>query len=141
MYCTLADLQGQVPQEVLVRLTDDEGTGAVNEARVSDAIGDAGAEIDSYCRTRYPVPFADPAPQVIRKLAVDISLYHLFSRRGFREGTEDEVIEKRYTAAVKFLQDVARGLVSIGVDTPAPKIGVDIKSNGRIFSRPKLEGM
>lgn len=137
MYCVQADLEAQIPVAALVRLTDDERTGAVNTARIDKAIANAGVEIDGYCQTKYPVPF-NPVPDVIRKLAVDIALYNLLSRRGFEEDSADRAIVERYKAAVKFLENLARGVVRIGTPTPAPASEVRVEGPPRVFSRDKL---
>ncbi|MCL4514146.1 MAG: DUF1320 domain-containing protein [Firmicutes bacterium] len=141
MYCIVDDLLKKIPQAVLVKLTDDAGTGAIDQTKVDDAMIDAANEIDSYCRSRYPVPF-NPVPGIIKKLALDIALYNLFSRRGFEEGSPDKIIADRYKAAIELLEKIARGLVSLGDsgNAPPPPQGVDISNPPRRFSRPKLEG-
>lgn len=143
MYCQLADLLNRVPESVLIRLTDDEALGVVNQGRIDQAIADAGAEIDSYARSRYPVPF-DPVPVIIRKLAADIALYNLLSRRGYEQDSPDQALVERYKAAVKFLENLARGTVTIGDAAPAPAPAAggapDLSSNERVFTRRNLEG-
>lgn len=140
MYCTLEDLKKQVREEVLVELTDDERLGQVNTERVNRAIEDASALIDSYASARYPVPL-DPVPAVIRRVAVDIALYNLFSRRGFdEEKSADKAIVDRYKGALEFLELLAKGLVSIGVSQPPAEGGAAIRSAGRTFTRKTLEG-
>ena len=141
MYCTLADLLDRVPESVIIDCTDDEGAGQVNTNRVDQAIGDAGSEIDGYCMARYPLPF-DPAPAVIKKLCTDIALYNLMSRRGFdEEKGSDRVVQDRYRSAVRVLENMAKGIVTLGAPTP-PAVGtVEISGPGRVFSRAKLRDM
>lgn len=149
MYCTIKDLQDQASDQVLITLTDDEGiapesldeAGEAIHTRLTKAIIDATNEINSYCQARYPVPL-DPVPGFINKLSVDIALYNLFSRRGYDEDTADKAIIDRYKAAVKNLENIARGLVTLGVaDAPAPQDNTTvINSGGRIFSREKMSG-
>jgi phage gp36-like protein len=140
-YSTLEDIRKLMPEEVLVQLTDDEATGSVNQARVDEAIAQADAEVDSYCGGRYSVPFGT-VPDVVRKLSVDIAAYNLYSRR------VDEVPEsraERYRDAVRQLEGIARGLISLGVD-PAPpspsETGAETNraADGNVFTREKLEG-
>jgi phage gp36-like protein len=142
-YCTLDDLRKQVPEDKLIQLTDDEGTGAIAEPIVDEAIENATAEVDAYAQSQYPVPF-NPVPQIVRKFAVDIALYHLFSRRGFDTSDEsaDKIILQRYKDAVKFLENLAKGLVSIGPAaqaTPQPQPAT-VQGPPRIFTRDKMEG-
>lgn len=99
------------------------------------AITDADAEIDSYCGVQYDVPFADPAPAMIRKLSVDIAICNLYSRRG---DVIPEQRKERCKEAISWLRDVAKGIISIGPDSPAPNEdggpkATTVKSD-RIFS-------
>jgi len=146
-YCVLDDLKKQVSDQVLIALTDDDGL-EIKQAIIDSAINDADAEINGYARTQYDVPFNPVPPDIIRKLSVDITLYNLFSRRGFDKEKEANIID-RYNNAVRFLKDLAKGTVTIGVTTssgsglptPAPPIGMSFESNTRIFTRDKLRGM
>lgn len=113
-YSTQSDLEEQISQDELVELTDDAGSGAVDISVVARAVTDADAEIDSYCATRYSTPF-DPVPVIIRKLSVDLAIYNLFARRSLKVPEERQ---KRYDNAIRFLRDVARGLISLGADAP-----------------------
>lgn len=135
-YCTLADILEQMDSDELIQLTDDGGTGAVDGAVVSRAIEDADAEIDAYCSGRYDVPF-DPIPNLIRKISVDLAVYHLYRRRGAPESRQ-----VRYDAALKLLANIARGLVSIGATGVAESAGAvsSRASSQRVFSNEGLEG-
>lgn len=139
-YCTLDDLNARVPESVIVSITDDEGIGSINLTRVTKAIDDASAEVDGYAQAKYPVPL-NPVPALIVKVASDIALYNLFSRRGFDpENSADQVVVDRYKAAVKILENLARGLVTLGQATPAPRSEATIQSPPRVFSRESLKG-
>ncbi len=146
MYCTLDDLKGQVSEGVIITLTDDEGNGPATLAeatpemivRIDKAIENAASEINGYCQARYPVPF-NPVPDFVRKLAIDVALYNLFSRRGYNEDSADKQIYDRYKTAVKTLENIAKGLVTLGVPQPTPSTEVEISSSPRIFSRTKME--
>lgn len=138
VYCTLEDIKKQVSERALLACADDQGLGVPDQAVVDEAIRNAQAEIDAYAAARYPVPFS-PVPQVIKKICVDIAIYHLFSRRGFDpEKAEDQVVVDRYRAAVKFLQDLARGLVQIGVAQPSQEGSAQFTSSPRVFTREAL---
>ena len=138
-YSALADIQDRISPEELVRLTDDADAGAVDEARVTAAIADADAEIDAYCGTRYAVPLS-PVPPMIARISGDLAAYALFSRRP----PLDDIQVARRKAAIDFLEKVAAGRVSLGVDdpdtTPAPFHSPDITSSDRQFSREGLKG-
>jgi len=116
-YSTQSDLLEQIQEADLIELTDDAGVGAVDASVVARAIADADAEIDSYCGSRYTVPFS-PVPAMIRKQSVDIAIYNLHSRRAVM-GKIAEDRQKRYDSAVRFLRDVSKGLITLGADAPA----------------------
>lgn len=113
-YCIQSDLLEQIDEDKLIQLTDDADAGTVDADVVTRAIADADAEIDSYCGSRYDVPFTT-VPAIIRKTSVDIAIYNLYARR---KGPPDDR-QKRYDNAVRFLRDVSRGLVSLGADAPS----------------------
>ena len=50
MYCILDDVKKQLPEAVIMSLTDDEIIGEIDETNFEKAIADADAEIDGYCR-------------------------------------------------------------------------------------------
>lgn len=143
MYCTADDLRKQSSEDFLIRCTDDAGDGAIDQVTIEEKINDAQTEIDSYCRAQYPVPF-NPVPGLIKKIAVDIALYNLGSKRGFDENSPDMILVKRYRDAVKLLENLAKGIVTIGpvadgAPPPQPQ-QAKIASQPRRFSRHSLEG-
>jgi phage gp36-like protein len=141
-YCAQTDIIKIIPEDTLTQLTDDEGTGQMNAARVAEAIASADATIDSYCATRYAVPFA-PAPAVVKKLSVDLAIYDLYSRR-----VEEIPAARadRYKNAIRVLEGIAKGTITLGLDpAPAPSsegssAACNKTSDDRVFTRDKLEG-
>lgn len=137
-YCTLDDIKEQIPEDELIQLTDDEDLGVVDTSVTDRAIADADAEIDGYCGKRYGVPIS-PTPAIIRKVSVDIAIYNLFSRR---QGA-DEDRRTRYKDAIKFLENVAKGVVTLGADDPdSPPSNIHkpkIVQSDRVFSRETLK--
>lgn len=137
VYITKADIIEQLPEAELIQLTDDEGTGANVDARVNAAIEDAEGEVDGYLSTRYTTPLS-PAPKIIKKLSADIAIYNLYARR--QGATEDRL--RRYQNAIKFLENVSKGVVMLGADAPAPadEGTVSVRGAERVFTRERLEG-
>ncbi len=138
-YCIKDDILEQLDEDTLIQLTDDSDAGVVDDTVIDRAIEDADAEINGYCGARYSIPFL-PVPDRIRSLSVDIAVYNICSRR---QGAPDHRKE-RYSNAIKFLEKVADGNVSLGEDdpdaTPSDSNKPVISSSTRIFTREKLEG-
>lgn len=76
------------------------------------AMAAADGEINSYCAVQYAVPL-NPVPVTIKNTSAVIAVHYLSGRR---KGPSDEE-EKRHNCAIRFLQDVARGL-PLGADAP-----------------------
>lgn len=140
-YSTEDDIKKLIPEETLIQLTDDEGLGVLGDARLTEAVLQADAEINSYLGERYSVPFTT-VPAVVKKLSVDIAIYNLYSR------LVDEmpgVRAERYKNAVRQLEGMSRGIVSLGLD-PAPAAASDGHAetnkavDENVFSRDKLKG-
>ncbi len=137
-YITTTDILTQLPEDTLIELTDDDGTGEINQTVVDQAIADADAEVDAYCGTKYAVPFATPHP-ILKKCSIDIAIKNIFARR------VDELPEARrraYDNTVRILRDIASGTISLGVDPePAAKTegGPATNITDRVFTKDSLE--
>lgn len=137
-YCTIADIQDRISEQDLIRLTDDENTGAMDTGKIDDAIAEAAAEIDSYCAKRHTVPFSDPAPAMISKICKDIAVYNLWSL----QNAVPENAADRHKKAVSYLKDIAAGTVQLGGDAPA-EVDYDgpeasTSSENRIFTMDNM---
>jgi phage gp36-like protein len=141
MYATLNDLIQALPEDLLIQLTDDEGSGAVDLARINEALITAGAEIDGWCGNRYQTPFADPVPALIRKCAIDVAIYNLYARR---LETAPEIRSTRYREAMRLLEKIAGGQVELS--TSAAEVAEDPTSSAtttaasRLFTRQSMKG-
>jgi phage gp36-like protein len=139
MYTTQADIIKAISEEIVKQLTDDDNLGVINEDNVTKAIARADAEIDGYCAVKYAVPFTT-VPPVVAGLSLDMSIYYLYKRR-----TMNDDVQKTYDNAVARLKDIAKGLLSLGVDPPpAPASSEGAESNksvsDRIFTRDTMKG-
>lgn len=135
-YCTLEDLRNLIPEGELAQLTGETGEMA-DEAVVAAALAQADAQIDAYIGGRYAVPL-NPAPPLVKGLAADLALYHLYSRRS----VAPPVRQKKYDAALFFLKEISAGeasLEALGI-TPsgASREAADLKSAPRVFNRDRL---
>lgn len=140
-YCVLSDILAIVPEAKLLQLTDDSGLGAVDSDRVDQAAADASSEIDGYLAARYAVP-VNPVPDLVRKLAVDLVVYNLYARR-VNEVPESH--KDRYKNAIRLLENIAKGVVTLGTLNP-PEEAPAVASSGaafiaptRVFSRDSLK--
>jgi phage gp36-like protein len=67
-YCTIDDVKKMIDEIKLIRLTDDENTGAINSDRLQEAINSAAEEIDTYIGGRIALPINGDAPPILGKL-------------------------------------------------------------------------
>jgi phage gp36-like protein len=143
MYCTVQDIIDRISEDVLIRLTDDDGTDIINEDKIINVIEESEGEIDSYCQARYTLPF-NPVPKVIKKIAVDLVVYTLFARRGLNpDDNADQIVIQQRKDAIRFLENLAKGLVTIGPvqqETKLPDNEVQFTSPPKIFSRESMNG-
>lgn len=150
-YCTVEEVLGAIKESVYDALLGDEYIEDVEERKlrlqpfVEEAIRDADAEIDGYLAKRYDVPMT-PAPRVLNKFSKDIAVYNLMSRIGIDEQNRDKTFLNRYNSAIKFLEGVAKGIISIGTgdmgntQTQVARNGFRIEHPERLFSRDTMKG-
>lgn len=138
-YCVLNDIVNAIPEENLIQLTDDAGLGVIDNVKINDAISYAGQLIDGYLRGRYPVPLS-PVPELIKRLAVDLAVFYLYSRR-FELEMPETMIERR-RECIKLLEHIQQGKVLLGVETPnSPGQGyykTSKEPSDRVFSQDVL---
>ena len=136
-YATLQDMLDRFGETELAQLSDRTGTGTAIDQMVVDAkLADADGEIDAYLAQRYTLPLAS-VPPVLKRIATDLARYHLYDDRA------TEQVTKRYTDAIAFLKDVAKGLAGIGVDpggtAPAASTAPEFTANDPVFNRDTLK--
>ncbi len=140
-YSTLDDIKKLLPEEALIQLTDDENLGVVNQGRVDEAIAQADAEINSYCASKYTVPFTT-VPAIAKKISVDLAIYNLYSRK---VDIIPETRAERYKNAIRQLEGISKGTISLGVD-PAPAATTEggaetnTTTSDRTFTKDSMEG-
>mgnify|MGYP000002900306 CR=1 FL=1 len=120
MYCSIDDIRKNIPDISLIELTDDNGTGQIENTIVSEAIAYADSTIDGYLRGRYSLPL-NPVPKIIQKISIDIAIYHIYSRRFELEMPEG--MQKRYENAVKLLEAIRKGTIELGITTQTGQTG------------------
>ena len=119
-------------------LTDEIEVADATLARIEDALVDADETIDAYLAGRYTLPLSNPA-RVLTAYDCDLALYRLYGRH------EDDGIKRRHTDAIRFLEKVASGVISLGVSDQGKEVtdtDHEILSAApeRIFSSDTLSG-
>jgi phage gp36-like protein len=139
-YATLEDVETRLGPAACVQLTDDEGAGSANVARLAEAVAAAEAEIDSRLAGRYAVP-VDVSAEVdaaglLRALTLDLAEHRLYARR---PPVPDDVRLKA-TAAREWLHDILVGRAHLPLSQPtrenaAQGIVAEIFGTPRVFRR------
>lgn len=138
-YSTQADIEGQVANSELVILTDDNDTGNLVVARITEAIARADTAIDYYCQSVYSVPFST-VPDIIKWISVDIAVYNLYLRR--RVEDMPDTINSQYEMAIEKLKDIQKGVVKISdavYSSDMALISVNKSDTDRKFTNEYLE--
>ena len=117
-YCTLSDLKLAIPARALIQLSNDDPSASRMNARVvKEAIRQAEERCDAYLRGRYVLPLS-PVPTVIRDACVYLARHWLYARRP--EGADlPEAVTSTYKNAIKLLEDVRDGKLTIGTPSGA----------------------
>jgi len=136
-YATPKDVLDRHPLKRIAEVTGrtDE---KVEKRYLNVAVEDASSEIDSYVGKVYPLPLASPPP-VLKRICVDIAVYRLMSLLD-KESVEDA--RRRYEDALKWLQELAAGLIELeGVtDLASGNNQVSFTAPGRVFDADGLKG-
>lgn len=106
MYCTTADLINRFGEDEMIRISDREVIGIVDESVVQTAIEDASVLIDSYLPVNVDVTLN---AQNLNRICADVARYYLY------DDGATSTVEQRYKDAVKWLEQVAKGLVKLAV--------------------------
>ncbi len=131
MYCTKADMLARGWEKELIQLTDKSKLGVIDDGILSQAIADASAEIDSYLQGRYSLPLTISVPNLTR-ICCDIARYYLF------ETKVTEQVQSRYDAVSRYLVQVAKGAIKLGIEVPVTSVavnGAEMTSNVNVFGR------
>lgn len=135
-YCTLEDLLKAIPEANLIQLTDDSGTGTLDIAKIEDALLYAEQLINAYLRGRYSVPLS-PVPELIKRLAVDLAIFYLYSRR-FELAVPEGMLERR-KEVIRLLEQIQKGQVLLGIETQqSPGQGYYVCNKTREVKEGKL---
>ena len=139
-YATLSDLILAFGELEIIQLTDraDPPAGLVDDVVAGEALGYADNLIDGYVAPRYALPLRQAQP-MLKGVAQDLAWCRLQ-----RILTEDA--KRRQDAALKVLSQIQSGQISLPGETGAAEPAgqgatVLVKSQDRIFSRDRMEGL
>lgn len=141
-YLTVAELTAVVGRERLKEIADPNNTGAPDATALDEALRAAQSSIDSRIGKKYRVPLADPAPELVRQLMIDLVIFRLKARNRNMVTVEDVAGEQDRQ---RTLDDIAAGKVVLDVAVlPTPAEMVIDKSGPRdstkTASREALKG-
>ena len=115
MYCTPEDIEKQITHEILVQLTNDTPPqDTVDDSVTYEAILYSSTLIDGYLRGKYTLPLDTHFP-LLRIIAIDLSIYRLYSRR--LQADMPESILEQYKEAIKTLEKIQKGTIALEIKT------------------------
>ena len=110
-YCTAEDIEIQIGKESLIQLTNDNcEQNTIDTVVCEEAILYSSTLIDGYLRGRYNLPLNTQFP-LLRVVAMDLSIYRLYSRRIMTE--IPEVVCDAYKNAIKTLENLQKGIITL----------------------------
>jgi phage gp36-like protein len=100
---------------------------------VARALQDADDQINSYLSGRYALPIT-PVPAVLNRVAAEMARFYLY------DDQVTDLVKDRQASNVKWLDGVAKGTISIGVDTatssqPVSSAGAELVSDSTVWHR------
>ena len=108
-YATYEDMVKSFGEREVRLISDRDNTGMSDPLVIEDGLRTADGEIDSFIAGRYSLPLRE-TPRVLVGIACDIARYRLTGT----ERTESAVILERYKMAIRYLEKVAAGTVTLG---------------------------
>ncbi len=145
-YITLQNVFDRLGEDTLVQLTDNAGTGEVDENIVNDAIEAAQGEFESYLRNRgYSLPV--PSTPLVRQLNLKLAIFTLFENRATLDEGIYKVHQNAYNNAITRLKDIATGKAALDVpaseetiENPATSDKILTNASKSKFTDGKLSG-
>lgn len=120
LYLTPEELLAFLPQKSVAQLTnDDPQAKEVDMDKVEEALRAAEELADGYLRGRYGLPIS-PVPTLLRDVVRTVARFKLYERRP--EGKMPETVMETYKAAVKTLEQIRNGRITLGVAATAEPV-------------------
>lgn len=110
-YTDLNSLKYLIGADTVRQLTDDNGTGSIDNNTVTEHIDISQKLIDGYLRGRYDVEMSDEdVPELIKDACTKLTAYSLYRRK--QKLTMPETVMKDYKDSINFLKDIQKGKIS-----------------------------
>lgn len=141
-YVDQAILERYISRNELIRLTDDENLGNIQEERLQEAINAATDEFNNYVRDIYDISlFPSPLPDQLTQIICDITIYNLYKRRYRLEMPES--IVQIYNLAISQLNKIAKGELQVNLPkkTTAGFIKINKTEDDRVFNKDTLDSL
>lgn len=117
MHLTPEEMLSFLPERAVVQLTNDDPHGKEPDmGKVEEALRAAEELVDGYLRGRYELPLAT-VPTLLRDVVRSIARFKLYERRP--ESDMPETVMETYKAAVKTLEQIRNGRITLGVAATA----------------------
>ena len=137
VYLTADELTRGLSETGLTQLSDDDELGTPDAEVLAGAIDDAEAEVNAHVGQVLALPLST-VPRFLARLTLDIAIYRLYGRRQIA----DDAVDGRYKAAVRSLEKVARGEITLGLPATATESASHAQlvtpGSGRVFTRTTL---
>ena len=136
MYCTIDDLKNALTEDILARLTDENGA-EINTTRVNKAIEFASTLIDAHLEGSYPTPININSP-LLTGIAVTLATFRLYLDSCGDDAPDS--VSTAYTEALNLLVKLQNGELNLKTqrqnETLTNKTPCD-----KLFSRRFLGGL
>jgi phage gp36-like protein len=138
-YITQEILYNFIDQKEVVLLTDDNNDGQIDESVLNKAFESADGEIDLYLKDVYQDIPQPTTSKILQSIAADLTIYHLHKRRMRTEMPES--ITEIYTRAIKRLEDIRAGKISLDINRKDPEFNIksNKKADDRVFPKKLLD--
>ncbi len=121
-YITKDDLLDELGEQTLIQLTDNDDTGAIDDAKITKSIQHAQGVCDVYLRTRYTLPV--PATPMVKTINADIAIFHLYKGRTLSDEGVYKVRKNANDDAIRLLTAISHGKAAL--DVPATEETIEI---------------
>ena len=134
IYCTSEDIELQISKASLIQLTNDNPEqDTVDEVVCEEALIYSSTLIDGYLRGKYSLPLDTHFP-LLRTIAIDLSIYRLYSRRIYTE--IPATIVDNYKNAIRTLEQLKKGVITLQTeDKEEVKTTGEYRSNKTVLDR------